>query len=77
LPRPELPLKVWFSLEAQRRRRGLATLKSWFYKDLIPSQPNLAANGRRLSQTYSLVHRIEIVRLINMSEIALTTLQIL
>jgi hypothetical protein len=47
------------------------------YKDLITSQPNLAANGCRLNQIYSLVHRIEIVRLINMSEIALPTLKVL
>jgi hypothetical protein len=47
-------------------------------KDLIASQPNLCRRyGCRFNQSYSLVDRIEILRLINVSEIALTALQVL
>jgi hypothetical protein len=47
------------------------------YKDLIAFVANLAANGCRPTQSYSFIYRIEILRLINVSEIALATLQVL
>jgi hypothetical protein len=47
------------------------------YKDLITGKPDFSIYGCRRRQTYSLVDWVKFFRLVNMSEIALTTLQVL